>query len=391
MNRLKEILCNEEYRKNLRTPFYYYDIELLANTLDAAVDSMQGINGMIHYAVKANADSRILRIIAERGFGADCVSSGEVKLAIKAGVNPEDIVFAGVGKRDDEIEYALSTGVGCLNVESVEELEVIDDIAEKMGKIANVALRVNPDIDAHTHEYITTGLKENKFGISHGMLDMVLERCGQLKNIKIIGLHCHIGSQVTIIEPYRLLCERIKEIIPVFEHHGIHISNVNVGGGLGIDYEDPDNDPIPDFKSYFQCFREHLNLGEDVKLHFEPGRALVAQCGTLVSRVLYVKKGVGKEFVILDAGMTDLIRPALYGAHHQIDNLTAQSHESLYRYDVVGPICESSDCFGTDEMLPPVNRGDFIGLRSAGAYGSVMASQYNCRELAGVLYSDTLE
>lgn len=368
--------------ENLETPFYYYDLKLLESTLKAIKEAAHYANYHVHYAVKANANPEILRVIQQAGLGVDCVSGGEIKAALNMGFAPSDIVFAGVGKSDREIEYALKSDIGCFNVESIPELEVIQMIASRLGCNANVALRVNPDIDAHTHHYITTGLEENKFGISMQMLEKAISHCYAQPNVKLIGLHFHIGSQITTNEPFRILCERINDLIKQFAEKGVVFTSINVGGGLGIDYDDPDRNPIPDFKDYFDTFNKYLKLSPEQHLHFELGRSIVAQCGSLITRVLYVKEGLKKKFVIVDAGMTDLIRPALYQAHHKIENITSKSDVTDV-YDVVGPICESSDCFGQDETLPLTKRGDLLALRSAGAYGEIMASQYNCRNLPG--------
>ncbi len=370
--------------ENKRTPFYYYDLDLLDATLDAVRRYSDTPGFVVHYAVKANPNPVILSHIAAAGLGADTVSMGEVKAALEAGFTPESIVLAGVGKSDEEIEYALNVGIGCLNVESVEELEIIRDIAGRLGKVAPVALRVNPEIDAHTHHYITTGLAENKFGIDSRRLSEALDLCAASQWLELKGLHFHIGSQITDLTPYRILCERINTLAAIKD---VFIPSINVGGGLGIDYDDPDACPIPDFKAYFDIFREHLQLKPGQTLHFELGRAIVGQCGSLISRVLYVKHGMSRDFVIIDAGMTELIRPALYQAHHKIVNLTPHSTECV-TYDVVGPICESSDTFGTDEQLPLTSRGDLLAIRSAGAYGEAMASTYNCRRLPGVVFSN---
>lgn len=366
------------------TPFYYYDLRLLDETIDAIKTSCNLPDYKMHYAVKANANPEILKRIAAAGFGADTVSIGEVKAAVAAGFPASKIVFAGVGKTDDEIRDALECGVGCFNVESEAELEVIAEIAGHVGKKAPVALRVNPEIDAHTHHYITTGLAENKFGIALTMLDKLIDDCLSSEWIDFRGFHFHIGSQVTDLEPFRILCHRINSLQEKYPN--LSITTINVGGGLGIDYDDPDKNPIPDFQTYFNIFKENLKLRPGQELHFELGRAVVAQCGSLICRVVYVKQGLGKKFVILDGGMTALIRPALYQAHHLIQNITSNS-ESAEIYDVVGPICESSDVFGTEERLPVTHRGDLIALRSAGAYGETMASGYNCRPLPGTLFS----
>lgn len=365
---------------SLKTPFYYYDLELLQRTIAEACRYADDPRYHIHYALKANANPAVLAPIREAGWGIDCVSGNEVRAAVENGFDAASIVFAGVGKSDDEIDYALSVGIGCFNVESLPELEVISEMAAARGVTANVALRVNPNIDAHTHKYITTGLNENKFGIDLRHLDEVVDRALALPGVRLSGLHFHIGSQLTDMEPYRMLCLKINELTAHFAAKGIEFDSINVGGGLGIDYENPDAHPIADFKAYFDIFRDNLKLGENQQLHFELGRSVVAQCGSLISRVLYVKHGVGKQFAIIDAGMSDLLRPALYGAHHKIENITDPSAPEE-TYDVVGPICESSDVFGTDEHLPRLVRGTLVALRSAGAYGETMASRYNLRPL----------
>jgi len=369
-----------ELLKSVRTPFYYYDTQLLDQTLDILRDMSNYPGFRVHYAIKANANPVILSHILNAGLGVDAVSGGEIQAALNAGFAPDKIVFAGVGKRDDEIELALNHGIECLNVESEAELEVIESIAAAMGVKAPVALRVNPNIDAHTHSYITTGLAENKFGISIEMLEAIVKRCVASPHIDLRGLHFHIGSQITQSDPFRMLCNVVNNLQDHYNAQGIYFPIINVGGGLGIDYDHPDTNPVPDFRTYFSMFHKHLRLRPGQELHFELGRSIVAQCGSLITKVLYVKQGLNKRFVIVDAGMTDLIRPALYQAHHTIQNLTSASGEMAV-YDVVGPICESSDVFGKDEQLPVTTRGDLLALRSAGAYGEIMASRYNCREL----------
>lgn len=369
-----------ELLKSVRTPFYYYDTQLLDQTLDILRDMSNYPGFRVHYAIKANANPVILSHILNAGLGVDAVSGGEIQAALNAGFAPDKIVFAGVGKRDDEIELALNHGIECLNVESEAELEVIESIAAAMGVKAPVALRVNPNIDAHTHSYITTGLAENKFGISIEMLEAIVKRCVASPHIDLRGLHFHIGSQITQSDPFRMLCNVVNNLQDHYNAQGIYFPIINVGGGLGIDYDHPDTNPVPDFRTYFSMLHKHLRLRPGQELHFELGRSIVAQCGSLITKVLYVKQGLNKRFVIVDAGMTDLIRPALYQAHHTIQNLTSASGETAV-YDVVGPICESSDVFGKDEQLPVTTRGDLLALRSAGAYGEIMASRYNCREL----------
>lgn len=367
---------------SLRTPFYHYDLPLLRRTLDAIRAAVADHNNFqVHYAVKANANPVILQTIARQGFGADCVSGGEIEAALYAGFPAEKIVFAGVGKADWEIELALRAGIACFNVESLPELEVINDMALAMGRVANVAFRVNPNVDAHTHAKITTGLNENKFGIAMDDLLPAIRRTAEMKGVRYVGMHFHIGSQILELDVFDHLSERINELQARLEADGIHTSSINVGGGLGIDYADPDAHPIPAFADYFRRFATHLRLRPGQQLHFELGRSVVAQCGTLVARTLYVKHGHTKDFLIVDAGFTELIRPAMYGSSHAIQNLSAAPGSISSVYDVVGPICESSDVFGKDVTLATAGRGDLIAFRSAGAYGEVMASTYNCRRL----------
>ena len=377
-----------EQFEGLQTPFYYYDKSLLQQTLDTINREAAKYPGYhVHYAVKANVDPTLLKLIRESGLGCDCVSGGEVETCLKAGFPSSKVVFAGVGKSDWEINLALDADIACFNVESIPELEVISQLAVAKGKQARVAIRVNPNVDAHTHKYITTGLSENKFGISMEMLDEVLDVAMKLPNITVIGLHFHIGSQLLELAPFSLLCERINALQEQVEKRGIRLQSINVGGGLGCDYENPDENPIPDFAEFFANYAKHLKLRPGQELHFELGRSVVCQCGSLISKVLYVKEGLQKKFVILDAGMSDLIRPALYQAHHKIENISAQAKGEAATdvYDVVGPICESSDCFGENEVLPVTRRGDFVALRSAGAYGQIMASHYNCRRIPASL------
>ena len=375
--------------RELRTPFYYYDTKVLRETLSCVrTEAAKHGNFDVHYAVKANANPKVLSIIRENGLGADCVSGGEVRAAIKAGFPTNKIVFAGVGKADWEINLGLDYNIFCFNVESIPELEIINELAAAKGKVANVAFRINPNVGAHTHANITTGLAENKFGISMQDMDNVIDVALEMKNVKFIGLHFHIGSQILDMGDFVALCNRVNELQDKLESHRIRIEHVNVGGGLGIDYKHPNRQAIPDFKDYFDTYAKHLKLRSYQTLHFELGRAITGQCGSLISRVLYVKQGANKKFAILDAGMTDLIRPALYQAYHKIENIT--SEEAVEAYDVVGPICESSDVFGKAIDLNKVKRGDLIALRSAGAYGEIMASSYNCRELPKGYTSDEL-
>lgn len=366
--------------KDFDTPFYYYDTQILRETIDTIREELrQNPEYELHYAIKANANPKILRIISAAGFGADCVSGGEVKAAIEAGFPAHKVVYAGVGKSDREINLALDYNIYCFNVESEAELLIINDLASQKNKIARIALRINPDVGAHTHSNITTGLAENKFGINLEQIEAVIEQAIALPHVDFMGIHFHIGSQILDMIDFVALCNRINELTELFERRKYPIRSINVGGGLGIDYGHPNHKYIPDFHNYFEVFRKHLRLQTNQTLHFELGRSIVAQCGSLITRVLYIKEGTHKRFAIVDAGMSDLIRPALYQAYHRIENISSDEAENTY--DVVGPVCESSDVFGKSVDINAAHRGDFIAIRSAGAYGEIMASQYNCRQL----------
>lgn len=366
--------------RELETPFYYYDVNVLRETLSCINKEAGKYNNFcVHYAVKANANHKVLTIIRESGLGADCVSGGEIRAAIKAGFPTNKIVYAGVGKTDWEINLGLDYDIFCFNVESVPELEIINELAAAKGKTARVAFRINPNVGAHTHANITTGLAENKFGISMEDMDKVIDMAGTLPHVKFVGLHFHIGSQILDMGDFVALCNRVNELQEKLYARQIIVEHTNVGGGLGIDYAHPNRQAIPNFTEYFATYHKHLKLRPQQTLHFELGRAVVGQCGSLISKVIYVKQGTNKQFAILDAGMTDLIRPALYQAYHKIENIT--SEEPMETYDVVGPICESSDVFGKAIDLNKAHRGDLFALRSAGAYGEIMASAYNCRAL----------
>ena len=373
---------------SLETPFYYYDVDLFRKTLDKIVEETKNRPFVVHYALKANANERILREIASYGLGADCVSGNEILRALEFGIPASKIVFAGVGKSDKEINIGLDNDIFCFNVESIPEIEVLNDLAAKKGKTASVALRINPNVDARTHKYITTGLDENKFGINEQDIPETLKKVCESSNIKLIGLHFHIGSQITDLTSFEDLCVKVKELQYWFNSQGIEFPMINVGGGLGINYQHPNHFPIADFESYFKLFEKYMELRDNQTIHFELGRSVVAQSGSLISRVLYVKNGIKKNFLILDAGMTDLIRPALYQAFHQIENIS--SEEELAIYDVVGPICESSDTFAEEIMVNSSKRGDLIAVRSAGAYGESMVSRYNYRDIPASYFSDSI-
>ena len=375
-----------EKLKKIPTPFYYYDLDTLNGICETVRKESNNSGFKVHYAVKANANPRILSIISSYGFGADCVSWNEIQCAINAGFNPSEIVFAGVGKSDKEIEEALKHDIFCFNCESVPEIEVIDSIASGLNKTAVIALRINPYIEAHTHKYITTGIEDSKFGINIWELENVLNRLISLNNVILKGIHFHIGSQITRMAVFKSLCAKINELQEWFSGRNVNLEIINVGGGLGIDYENPEN--LTPFEEYFSMMNEFISLKPGQKIHIEPGRSIVGQCGSLISKVLYIKNGSKTRFAIIDAGMTDLIRPALYQAHHKIENLTSEGKPE--HYDVVGPICESSDTFAKYIMLPETSRGDIVAIRSAGAYGEAMASRYNMRDLPGAVFSDEI-
>ena len=397
----KDIVASFEQHE---TPFYYYDLGLLKKTLAACKQASDVYQFHVHYALKANFNTRVLNLIKAYGFGADCVSGGEVKKAIETGFAKDMVVFAGVGKSDAEINYALDQNIFAFNVESIQELEVINELAAAKGKIAQVAIRINPNVDAHTHHYITTGLDENKFGINSWDLPKVAETLQACQNIQFLGIHFHVGSQIVDMNVFKSLCVKVNEMQAWFEERGMQVKVLNVGGGLGVDYYHPDQNAVVDFESYFKIFHDFLDLKPYQEVHFELGRSLVAQCSSLISKVLYIKNGIKKNFVVLDAGMTELMRPALYQAYHQIENISKEESSKLkaesigdsqisnltstISYDVVGPICESSDCFGKEVNMPETKRGDLIALRTAGAYGEVMASAYNLRPAIRHVFSE---
>lgn len=376
--------------KDKTTPFYYYDISRLDETLSRAKEAADKRGFHVHYALKANFNDRIVDRIQSTGFGADCVSANEVQFAIDRGFPASRITFAGAGKSDKEIRIALRHKIFAFNVESIQELAVIDELAGELGVTAKVSLRINPNVDAHTHHYITTGLDENKFGVPNSELEQAASVLRKCEHIELLGLHFHVGSQITDMNVFKSLCVKVNEWKNWFEERGATITVLNVGGGLGVDYHNPDGNPYADFEAYFDVFDKFLERGPHQEVHFELGRALVAQCGTLVSRVLYTKSGVKTNFLILDAGMTELLRPALYQAFHKIETIGKSGTASSINYDVVGPICESSDCFGKNVSLPPSERGDLVAIRTAGAYGEVMASRYNLRDEIRYVYSDQI-
>ncbi len=375
--------------EGIPTPFYYYDTELLRRTIAEYVRLIQKYGYCGHYALKANSEPRVVQEMRDAGLGADCVSGGEVRYALEAGFAPDTIVFAGVGKSDSEIEEALRAGIHSFNCESLEELTVIDEIATTIGIRARVAIRINPGVDAHTHRYITTGKKQNKFGIYENGFPQAIAALKSCKSVDFIGLHFHIGSQITDMAVFEELCTRVMEVQAVFEAEGLEVHSINLGGGLGVDYANPTENEMPPLQEYFAVIHNTLKVRDGQKVHFETGRALVAQCGSLISRAMFIKQGQGVRFAILDAGMTDLIRPALYGAKHKVENLSSTATKRA-RYDVVGPVCESSDSWGKNLSLAVSSRGDLFAIHSAGAYGQVMAMSYNMRSIAPAHYSDEL-
>jgi len=379
---------NPERIQTLETPFWYYDMDLFRRTVDEVVSAADKYGISVHYSLKANYEKRLLEVLKDRKIGVDCVSGNEVQYSIINGVEPAGIVFAGVGKSDKEIVYAMKVGIGSFNCESIEELEIIESLAAKEGLRANVSLRINPEVDAKTHKFITTGLEMDKFGIPKKSVPRAVEVLRRSPHLDFRGLHFHIGSQITDVENVFINeCRSANNIISYFEEQGFDVANIDLGGGLGIDYHNPDSHPIPEFDLWFRTLRENLKLRPGQRIHVEPGRAIVGQCVSLVSRVILVKEGEKKNFVILDTGMNDLLRPALYGAYHKIENLSSKSSE-LRLYDIAGPICETADVLAEDRVLPETNRGDLIAIRSAGAYGSVMSSGYNMRTPAYAVFSD---
>lgn len=380
------------------TPFYFYDLDLLAANLDALCSCSRRYGIKIHYAIKANSEERIARMVSGRGLGVDCVSGNEILYSLRCGFPASGVIFSGVGKSDEEIRIAMDAGIGAFNCESVEEMAVIAAMARSRGVRVPVTVRINPDIDAHTHRYITTGLEENKFGISSPQFERVADLLKSTPELDFKGLHFHVGSQIMLVEEvFSLLNERAVGIVNFFEDRGLEVSNVDFGGGLGVEYDNPELHLMPDYEAWLGTIAK-FPLREGRTLHAEPGRPVVAQCGSLISRVLYAKVGYRRTFLILDAGMNDLARPALYGAYHKIVNLSARlrgfpadtEEHGLQDYDVVGPVCESADVWGQGRRLPPSRRGDLVAILSAGAYGQTMSSRYNMRDLPGAVFSDEL-
>ena len=375
--------------RSFETPFYLYDLSLLRQTLESAVSVAKKYGYVLHYAIKANYDPRVLSVIREYGLGIDCASGNEIRCALDAGFDPSGIVYAGVGKRDKEIRYAIEQQIFAINCESLQELDLINSIAASMGKVQPVGLRINPDIDPKTNKCIDTGQADSKFGIPYEELVSSLEHVRSLKNIKISGMHLHIGSQIRELHVFEYLCEKVNSILAHLGSHGLDFEFIDVGGGLGVNYDYPENEPVPNFASVFAIINSHLKAGGR-PVHFEFGRAIVAQCGELITSVLFNKTtATGRKLVIVDASMTELLRPALYGAYHNIENITSTS-DSKERYSVVGTACESTDVFDESVSLPRTARGDLLSIKSAGAYGMSMASRYNLHDLPAAVYSDDI-
>lgn len=367
--------------EQIGTPFYAYSTATLTRHFNVFADALRGLNALVCYAVKANSNQAVIRTLAGLGAGADVVSGGELTRALKAGVKARNIVFSGVGKTDAEIRMALSAGIKQINVESEPELERISAVATDMGVEAPVALRVNPDVDAHTHEKISTGKLENKFGIEWTRVHEVYAKAAALPGIKVRGLAMHIGSQLLDLQPFRDAYVRAGDLVAMLRADGLSVEVLDIGGGLGIPYGGEGEADAPNPEEYAQVVRETLG-GLDVELVLEPGRMITGNSGILVTSVIYVKEGATRTFLIVDAGMNDLIRPTLYGAFHNIvSEIEPAKGADLIDVDIVGPICETGDTFAKARRLPAVKAGDLLVIRTAGAYGAVQSSTYNTRPL----------
>lgn len=375
--------------REFETPFYLYDIALLRQTLESVVSESKKYDYKVHYAIKANYDDRLLAVIREYGLGIDCASGNELRKAVEAGFDPRGIVYAGVGKRDKELRYAIEQGIMAINCESIQELELVDTLSAEAGRVTDVALRINPDIDPKTNHCIDTGQADSKFGISYEEVLAHAEWIKSLEHIRIVGIHLHIGSQIRELHVFENMCNKVNVIVANLEQLGFSFSFVDVGGGLGINYDVPENEPIPNFASLFSIVHTHLQVG-DREVHFEFGRSIVGECGELITSVLFNKTtATGRKLVIVDASMTELIRPALYGSYHNIENVTSEA-ETREKYTIVGTACESTDVFDENVTLRTTRRGDLLSIKSAGAYGMSMASRYNLHDLPGAVYSDEL-
>ena len=371
-----EEVALDELARDLGTPFYCYSTRALEEAYDAFARALSGLPATICYALKANANLAVVRTLARRGAGADVVSEGELRRALAAGVAPEKIVFAGVGKTPAEMALGLEAGILQFNVESLPEMAVLSGVARDKGLRAPVALRLNPDVDARTHDGISTGKAENKFGIDLGHARAAIERAIELPGLSLEGLAVHIGSQMTDLAPYRPAFERVVRLYRELEDAGVALGRLDFGGGLGIRYRD---ETPPDLAVYAEAVRK-ATTGLDAQLIFEPGRILVGNAGVMVTRVIYVKAGAERTFLVVDAAMNDLLRPSLYDAWHEIVPVAAPAPgAAIAPVDVVGPICETTDTFARQRPMPPVAAGDLLAFHSAGAYAATMGSTYNCR------------
>jgi len=374
----------QKIAEEVGTPFYLYSYHTLVRHFTIFDEAFKGMSHLICYSAKANSNLTFLRLFVNLGGGVDVVSGGELYRAVKGGADPRKIVFSGVGKREDEIEYALKTGILMFNVESSQELQVINEVAGRVGKKAPIAIRVNPDIDPKTHPYISTGLKQNKFGIDILRAPMAYRLASQMSNMKIVGIDCHIGSQLVEVEPIVEALRKLKQLVENLRKEGMEIQYLDLGGGLGITYEDEEPPhPIEYASTILEEIREF-----GCTLILEPGRVIVGNAGVLVSKVLYTKENEEKRFVIVDAGMNDLVRPSYYGSYHQILPVKEETREEIVA-DVVGPICESSDFLAKGRKIPNLHSGELIAVMSAGAYGFSMSTNYNSRpRIAEVLVRD---
>lgn len=361
----------------------------MRQTLESVVSESQKYGYKVHYAIKANYDDRLLAIIREYGLGIDCASGNELRKAVEAGFDPAGIVYAGVGKREKELRYAIGQRILAINCESIEELRLVDTLSAEAGRTTDVALRINPDIDPKTNHCIDTGQADSKFGISYEEVLENADAIRSLAHLNIVGIHLHIGSQIRELHVFEHMCDKVNVIVENLGRLGFAFRFVDVGGGLGVNYDVPENEPIPNFASLFSIVHNHLAVG-DREVHFEFGRSIVAECGELITKVLFNKTtATGRKLAIVDASMTELIRPALYGSYHNIENVT--SEETAYdKYTVVGTACESTDVFDENVTLRKTRRGDLLTIKSAGAYGMSMASRYNLHDLPGAVYSDDL-
>lgn len=368
-----ESMAVKEIAKQVGTPFYCYSKQIFTENYNSFASAFSAHPTTICFAVKSNSNISVLKLLGELGAGADTVSEGEIRRALIAGINPEKIVFSGVGKTVAEMKFALDSNIGQFNIESHEELSLLNEIAGELGKKALVSLRVNPDVDANTHEKITTGRKIDKFGIAYDAIIEAFEYAETLPNIKVCGIAAHIGSQITELEPFKLAFKKIVGLVSELKGKGINLSRLDFGGGVGIKYKD--ETPL-DIKDYADAL---IEIAEPTALpiFLEPGRRISADAGILVSEVQFLKDTGEREFAIIDAAMNDLARPAIYTAYHEI--IAEKSSSTTHKYDVVGPICESSDIFGRQRPLPELKSGDLLAIMQSGAYGMVMASTYNTR------------